>query len=190
MAADPANTFVIVDIMRLHPQQPQRYFEIYDSQVGNSEHAWIDVAGQIAGEGNTEEAASMLAWYHNKYGLREGMEFFLQLLYRSRQFGKYTEIFASCCEGAKKADGHEYDFSTMAYLLLAASYLMSHEFDAAQQVCNLLLAAPPSPDNIDDHIRWKGIQVTLSFIRNLAKDENPAINQPGFDPVCFQIGVS
>lgn len=190
MGADPANSFALVDIMRLHPKQPERFFQIFHDNVGDTERTWIEFASQLANEGFVVEASQMLEWYNNKSGLSDGMEYYLQLLYRARRFDAYIQTFGKCCEDEKTVANPKYDFSTMAYLMLAASYLMEKEYDAAEKVCNLLLASPPSPDNIDDHLRWKGMQVTLSFIRNLAKSGgNPAISQPDFDPICFQIGV-
>lgn len=190
MKADKANAYTLLDVMRLHPADPDRFFLLFDQANGASERPWIDMAGQIDSDGYHLGASQLLGWYNARHGLREGMEFYLLTLYRSRQFERYIDVFTDCCTPGKLAPGESFDLSTMAYLLLAASYLMTREYDSAERICSLLLAQPPTPESIDDHIRWKGIQVTLSFIRKLASEKSPVIGQPDFDPVCFQIGVS
>lgn len=190
LQADQANSFAIIDILRLDSTDPTNSLNVFDGYVGSSERQWVDVALQLDNEGLHEAAATLLGWFDEKYTLRDGFELYLQQLYKSRQYEEYTRIFTEAVQRQKSPGAYQYNFSTMSYTLLAASYLMSHEFESAHQVCDLVLAAPPAAGSIDDCVRWKGIQVVLSFIRNLAKEQNVVVNQPGFDPVCFQIGIS
>ena len=71
--------------------------------------------------------------------------------------------------------------------MCAASYLMLHEYDNALDICAMMIETPQQPESIEDHIQWKGIQVTLTLIRNLAQSKNPIISQRGFDPLKFEI---
>ena len=52
-----------------------------------------------------------------------------------------------------------------------------------------MLKDPPKANDFDEHIRWKGMQVVLSFIRNLARQKSPVITQDGFDPVTYNVSV-
>lgn len=181
--------YVILDIMRLHPADAERYLEIFAGNIGNNEHKWIDVAAQLANEGELAEAERMLGFYNKRYTLREGMEYYLQLLYRLRRFGEYTSIFGECCAGVSKPGALRYDFSANAYLLLASSYLMSGGYDEAKGICDLMLNEPPTPKDFEEHLRWKGISLILTFIRSLAQKPSLIPKDKDFDPVTFQIPI-
>lgn len=190
MKCDKAYAYMLADVMRLRPENPERFFEYFDRAFSADERKWINLAQDLESAGYPLGAAQLLGWYNARHTLNNGMEPYLYALYRSRQFELLIEVFNNCCVPDKRQPGAELDLSTTAYLLLAASYLMIREYESAERICSLLLAQPPAPETIDDHIRWKGIQVSLSFIRKLAAEKSPVVGQPDFDPVCFQIGVS
>lgn len=182
--------YVILDIMRLHPDDADRYLEAFAVNCGDNERKWLEIAAQLANDGEVEETARMLDFFHEHYGLREGMEYYLQILYRLRKFEEYAVLFGKCCSDAAKPGGVHYDFSANAYLLLAASYLMSGLREEAIRICELMLNDPPKPGDFEEHLRWKGMLLTLTFIRNLAKEPDLIPKNLDFDPVTFQIPVS
>lgn len=183
------NSFAIIDAMRLHPAKTDDIFEIFATHHGSNERAWIETAGRIDSEGNIHEAVAMLEWYHARYGLHEGMEYLLSLLYRSRRYARYIALFTSCCETAQQIGGTRYEFSTMVYLMLAASHLMEHNFSETLEICDLILSTlPHHPASIEDHIRIKGIQLTVSLLHTLAESKSDDIDTPDFDPLCVKIG--
>ena len=133
----------------------------------------------------------MLSFYHEHYTLHEGMEYYLQVLYRARKYEEYATLFGKCCSESAMPGGISYGFSANAYLLLASSYLMAGFYDEAVKICELMLKDPPAASDYEEHLRWKGMQLTLTFIRNLAKDPDimPS-SREDFDPLTFQIPIS
>lgn len=189
MERDEANAYVLLDVLKLRPDDASRFFEVFDRYTGAAERKWLELAAQVVNNGCVVQAADLLKFYNDRHVLHEGMEYYLQLLYRLRRFDDYVSLFGDCCSAAAKPGGIRYDFSGNAYLLLAASYLMSRHFDEAVELCEFMLKDPPKANDFDEHIRWKGMQVVLSFIRNLARQKSPVITQDGFDPVTYNVSV-
>lgn len=187
MSRDAANSYVILDILKLKPHQADRYLELFDKQVGNNEHRWIEVAAQLANSEFLEEATQMLAFFHSRYKLREGMEYFLILLYRVGLHEEYISLFEKICAEAKLPGAERYDLSANAYLLLAAAYLKTGKYNDAITMANLMLKDPPLSQDFDESIRWKGMQVVLQLIRNLASHPELVPDDPRFDPIMFEI---
>jgi len=190
IAHNPNEALLIVDILKLHPADADKYLEHFASVEGDNERKWIEVAAQLVNEGEDAEAARMLTFFNAKYSLREGMEYFLQILYRLRMYAEYASIFGKCCSDASRPGGNVYAFSANAYLLLAASYLMAGFYDEAIKICDLMLKDPPVANDFEEHLRWKGMQLSLTFIRNLAKDPSVMPKGDSFDPITFQIPIS
>jgi len=190
MERNEANAYVLLDILKLQPKNTMRFFEVFNRYTGSVERRWLELAAQVANNGLIAQAVDMLRFFHERHELREGMEYYLQLLYRLRRYDEYTILFGNCCSEATKPGGVRFEFSGNAYLLLAASYLMSRHFNEAMELCDLMLKDSPKTAEIDEHLRWKGMQVTLSFIRKLAMQRSPIIAQSGFDPITYRIATS
>ena len=186
---NPGEPLMILDIMKLHPDNPERYLQMYAASEGDNERKWLEVAAQLVNEGEAGEAVRMLEFYHENFTLHEGMEYYLQVLYRARKYDEYAMLFGKCCSEAAKPGGISYGFSANAYLLLASSYLMAGLYDEAVKICDLMLKDPPAPSDFEEHLRWKGMQLTLTFIRNLAKEPGIIPSRPDFDPITFQIPI-
>ena len=72
----------------------------------------------------------------------------------------------------------------MGYLLLCASLLKQHRFGDLDQLSSVILANPPEIPDMEDIMKFKGIQLTLQQMRILAQHKAYAlIDDPDFDPV-------
>ncbi len=72
----------------------------------------------------------------------------------------------------------------MGYLLLCASLLKQHRFGDLDQLSSVILANPPEIPDMEDIMKFKGIQLTLQQMRILAQHEAyTLIDDPDFDPV-------
>lgn len=191
MEHNPGEPYMILDIMKLHPVDAAPYLQMYAASEGDNERKWLEVAAQLVNDGEVDEAIRMLSFYHEHYTLHEGMEYYLQVLYRARKYEEYATLFGRCCSESAMPGGISYGFSANAYLLLASSYLMAGFYDEAVKICELMLKDPPAASDYEEHLRWKGMQLTLTFIRNLAKDPDimPS-SREDFDPLTFQIPIS
>lgn len=190
MEANPSGSVMIADAMKLHPDNADSCLERFAASEGDNERKWLEVAAQLANDGEEVEAVRMLSFFNERYSLREGMEYFLQLLYRLKKYGEYASIFGKCCADAQNPGSGAFQFSATAYLLLASSYLLSGLYEEAIKICNLMLESPPVATDFDEHLRWKGMQLTLTFIRNLAKNPSILPKSADFDPITFSIPVS
>lgn len=189
MTRNGGDAYVIMDILKLHPEDAFPYLETFAATSGDQERKWLEIAAQLANDNEVAEAARMLTFYNDRFKLREGMEYFLQLLYRLRLYKQYVQIFSQCCTEAAEPGGTAYGFSANAYLLLASSYLMAGLYGEAITLTTHILSDPPVANDYDEHLKWKGMQLTLTFIRNLAKDPSLIPSMSDFDPVTFQIPV-
>lgn len=189
MENNTGGPYMILDIMKLHPEDPDRYLHLYAMAEGDNERKWLEVAAQLVNDGEVDEAVRMLSFYHEHYVLHEGMEYYLQVLYRARKFEDYALLFGKCCSESARPGGITYGFSANAYLLLASSYLMAGLYDEAVKICELMLNDPPAASDLEEHLRWKGMQLTLTFIRNLAKEPALIPDRKDFDPITFRIPI-
>lgn len=187
MERDEVNSYAILDIMRLHPSDAERHIELFDRYVGENERRWIDIAVQLANSDLADEAVRLLSYFHAHHSLREGMEYFLSLLYRTGMFDEYARLFGKICSDARTPGNNQYELSANAYLLLCASYLKAGYYDEAITMSELMLNTPPAPRDMDESIRWKGMKVILKFINNLAKNPSLIPENPEFDPITFDI---
>lgn len=185
-----SDVYVILDILKLHPENADGYFDMLANEFGNNERKWIEIAAQLVNDNEVAEAARVLTYYNVKYSLCEGMEYYLQLLYRLRMFKEYVCLFGDCCGEASKPGGRAYNFTANAYLLLSSSYLLNGMYDDAVKMCDVMLNDPPTANDFDEQMRWKGMQLTLTFIRNLAKDPDLIPKKDAFDPITFRIPIS
>lgn len=190
MEADEANTFVIIDALKLNPSNADRFFELFDNRTGDNEQRWIEIAVQLANSDFANQAAQMLAYFHTKHGLHEGMEYFLSLLYRVGLYEQYAQLFGTVCAEAKSKDSAPIQFSANAYLLLAASYLKAGYFKEAISISDLMLKDPPRPSDMEESIRWRGMQISLQLIRNMAMHPELIPDDDDFDPLMFEIRTS
>ena len=147
-------------------------------------------SSSTAGQVTMNNVAQMLAYFHTKHGLHEGMEYFLSLLYRVGLYEQYAQLFGSVCAEAKSSGSNPIQFSANAYLLLAASYLKSGYFNEAISISELMLKDPPKPSDIEESIRWRGMQISLQLIRNMAMHPELIPEDDDFDPLMFEIRTS
>lgn len=189
MEQNGGEPLMILDILKLHPDNPERYLRMYAAAEGDNERKWLEVAAQLVNDGEADQAVRMLAFYNDTFALHEGMEYYLQVLYRARKYEEYATLFGKCCSDAAQPGGTSYGFSANAYLLLASSYLMAGLYEEAVKICDLMLKDPPSPSDYEEHLRWKGMQLTLTFIRNLAREPEIIPSRADFDPITFQIPI-
>lgn len=187
MEHNPGEPYVILDILKLHPSDPDRYLQMYALAEGDNERKWLEVAAQLVNDGEVEAAVTMLEFYHKTFILKEGMEYYLQVLYRAHRYQDYALLFGKCCSEARQPGATAYAFSANAYLLLASSYLMAALYEEAVKICDLMLKDPPPANDYDEHLRWKGMQLTLTFIRNLAEEPELIPHRKDFDPITFPI---
>lgn len=185
MEQNEANSFVIMDILKLHPSNPAPYLEVYDRYTGSNERRWLEVAGQLFNEREHLAAYEMLTFYHARHSLREGMEYYLRVLYTLRKFDTYRDLFQDICEQAVKAGAFNYELSPYSYLLLASCYLLTGCYDEAEQLTSTLISHPmPIPtDDLPEHTKWKGMLATLQYIRELAVNPRLIPSSPTFDPI-------
>jgi len=189
MERNSGDAYVILDILRMHPSDVDPYLESYAAAVGGNERKWIEIAAQLVNDNELTAAARVLTFFNERYSLREGMEYYLQILYRLRLFKEYVGLFGKCCAEAAQPSAVNYNFSANAYLLLASSYLLTGLYEEAVKICDLMLNDPPAANDFEEHLRWKGMLLTLTFIRNLAKEPDMIPKIPDFDPVTFRIPV-
>ncbi len=72
----------------------------------------------------------------------------------------------------------------MGYLLLCASLLKEHRFEDFDQLSGVIIDNPPAIDDVEDVMKFKGIQMTLHQMRHwVANNELSLIDNPDFDPV-------
>lgn len=190
MERDEANNFVILDALKLRPSNANRFFELFDKRVGCAEQRWLEVAVQLANHDFVDQAAEMLAFFHSKHHLHDGMEYFLSLLYRLGLHQQYAQLFGQVCAEAKQPGVEPVQFSATAYLLLAAAYLKSGLYEEAKSICNLMLKDPPTPSDHDESLRWRGIQVTLQLILKMACNPELIPSDESFDPLMFNIRLA
>ena len=190
MERSEANTYVIMDALKLRPATADRFFELFEKRVGLIEQRWIEVAVQLANSDCIDQAAEMLAYYHSRHTLRDGMEYFLSLLYRLGLYEQYAQLFGQACAEARGSEGSQIRFSATAYLLLAASYLKTGLYDEAISISELMLNDPPHPTDHDECLRWRGMQITLQLIRRMALNPELIPDDDKFDPLTFEIRTS
>lgn len=169
MPMDNGAMFVLLDALKLHPDDPEPLFEIFDRQNGASERKWLDMTAQLFNEQEIGAAADMLEYYHEKHTLREGMEYFLRLLYSQHRYERLLEVFEWCVEQAQQPDGAHYGFSPFCYMIVAAANLRMGNYRDAIEICDALLKQTPAITEIDDMMRWRGLQATLIHIRHMAQ---------------------
>lgn len=173
--------------MKLHPSDAERHISLFDKYTGDNEQRWIEVAVQLSNSGFPDAAAQLLAFFHSRHKLREGMEYFLSLLYRAGLFDEYAKLFGKICSDARTPGKQQYELSANAYLLLCASYLKAGYYEEAITMSDMMLRTPPAPRDIEESIRWKGMQVILKFIKKLAHNPSLIPDDPKFDPITFEI---
>lgn len=168
MAADEANSFVILDVLKLHPEDPVPFIEIFARHTGIAERKWLEIAAQLANEQELKGALDLLDFYHTSYVLKEGMEYYLRLTYEAHRYDRVIEVFDWCLLQSKVPGGAHYGFSPSCYMLVAAANLMTGNYRDAIEIADALIGQDPPLSDLDDIMRWRGIKTTLQYIKELA----------------------
>lgn len=168
MESSDANSYALLDALKLHPDDPAPLLDIYARYTGDNERKWLEMAAQLANEHELLGALDMLEYYHKHYTLHEGMEYYLRLLYEFHKCEKLLETFEWCLEQSQKPDGLHYGFSPFCYMTVAASNLRMGNYHDTIEICEALLKQKPVLSDMDDIMRWRGMQVTLGHMRYLA----------------------
>ncbi len=168
MASDETNSYVILDVLKLHPDDPVPYIEVFARHTGTDERKWLEVAAQLANEQELEGALDLLDYYHTSFVLKEGMEYYLRLTYEARRYERVLEVFDWCLQQSQLPGGAHYGFSPLCYLLVAGANLMTGNYRDAVEISDALLAQEPQISDFDDIMRWRGIKVTFKYISELA----------------------
>lgn len=182
-----ANIHILPDYCRIPGADPKPLYEAFARVSGRNERLWYEMTERLLKDVSADSAIDFLAYYDEKFGLRDIAEYYMSLLYRGRRFKEYIGNFTRLCEAAEKIEN---PFTGQAYLMLSACYLICHRFEEAYQISNTLLETMPEPDDFNLYFKQKGMMVTLSVIRNLAKNPQPFIDDPDFDPISFQFSLS
>lgn len=167
MVADPSNSFTLLDVLKLHPDDPTPFLEIFARYNGAVERKWIEIAAQLANEHELSGALDMLDFYHNSYTLKEGMEYYLRLTYEAGRYERVLELFDWCMHQSQQ-EGVSYGFTPVCYTVVAAANLLTGNYRDAIEIADALIAQNPPLTDIDDILRWRGIKTTLQYIRGLA----------------------
>lgn len=191
MESDDANSYVLLDALKLHPDDPGQLLDIFNRQTGDNERKWLELAAQLANEHELLGALDMLDYYHAHYTLHEGMEYYIRLLYEFHKYERLLEVFDWCLEQSQQADGIHYGFSPFCYMVVAASNLRMGNYRDAIEICEALLKQNPPLTDMDDIMRWRGMQVTLGHIRYLAMNPSEIdISAPSADPVLGPLPIN
>lgn len=183
MVTDEVNSFVLLDILKMHPADATPYLELFVRQNGAVERKWLEMAAQLSNEHETGAALEMMDFYHANYTLREGMEYYLRLTYEAGRYERMLELFDWCLEQAQQPDGVRYGFSPFCYMMVAAANLMLGNYKDAGDICEALLKQEPALTELDDIMRWRGLLATLRHIHYLAANpDRLPVNMPE-DPV-------
>lgn len=189
MVASEANSFVLLDVLKMHPDEPDPFLDLFSRQAGNGERKWLEMAAQLANEHELLGALDMLDYYHAHYTLREGMEYYIRINYEASRYERVIELFDWCLEQSHAPDGLRYGFSPFCYLLVAAANLMTGSYRDAIEISEALIKQNPPITDLDDIMRWRGMKATLQYISELASNPNRIpINAPR-DPVADVLPV-
>ncbi|MCM1070730.1 MAG: hypothetical protein NC210_00205 [[Clostridium] fimetarium] len=180
---DEGNPEAILEILRLKPENPAPYIDIYNSLVGDDTEQWHKSALTLYNENLYAQGADLLDYHTEKYGFTTLSELYLRMLYLSGRYADYIRRFEQLNVYRAENDPSSIEISVMGYLLLCASLLKEHRFADLDQLSSVILANPPQIADIEDVMKFKGIQLTLQQMRILASHEAYAlIDEPGFDP--------
>lgn len=168
MASEDANSFVLLDILKMHPDEPDGFLDLFASQSGQSERKWLELAAQLANEHELLGALDMLDYYHAHYTLREGMEYYIRISYEAGRYSRVIELFDWCLEQSQVPEGTRYGFSPFCYMLVAAANLMAGNYRDAIEISEALIKQEPPLTDLDDIMRWRGMKTTLKYINELA----------------------
>ncbi len=184
MVSSEANSFVLLDILKMHPDDPVPFLELFSRQTGHTERKWLEMAAQLANEHELLGALDMLDYYHERYTLREGMEYYIRINYEASRYERVIELFDWCLEQSQAPEGIRYGFSPFCYLLVAGANLMTGNYRDAMEISDALIKQDPPITDLDDMMRWRGMKATLKYICELASNpDRISINAPRRDPV-------
>lgn len=183
MVTDDVNSYVLLDILKMHPDDATPYLELFARQNGTSERKWLEMSAQLSNEHELTGALQMLDFYHNNYTLREGMEYYLRLTYEAGRYERMLELFDWCMEQAQDADGIKYGFSPFCYMMVAGANLMVGNYKDAIDIADALLKQQPALTDLDDMMRWRGLLASLRYIRYLATNPERISLVSPHDPV-------
>ncbi len=180
---DDGNPDAILEILRLKPENPTPYLDIFNSIVGEDAEQWRKTALTLYNEKLYVQGAELLDYYAEKYGFTILSETHLRLLYLAGRYADYITRFEQLNVYRAENNSTSIEISVMGYMLLCASLLKEHRFTDLDQLSSVILSNPPEITDIDDIMKFKGIQLTLQQMRILASHEAYAlIDDPGFDP--------
>jgi len=183
-AGEDGNPEAILEIMRLKPDSATPYLDIYNSIVGEDQEQWQKTALALYNEKLYDQGAALLDYYTEKYGFTTLSELYLRLLYLAGRYGDYITRFEQLNAYRSENASSPIEISVMGYLLLCSSLLKQHRFDDLDQLSSVILSNPPSIPDMEDIMKFKGIQLTLQQMRILAQNEAyTLIDDPDFDPV-------
>lgn len=181
---EDGNPEAILEIMRLNPADATPYLDIYNSIVGDNIEQWQKAALTLYNEKAYAQGAVFLDYFTEKYGFTTLSELHLRLLYLARRYGDYVARFDQLNVYRSENQPSPIEISVMGYLLLCSSLLKLHRFGDLDQLSSVILSNPPEIPDMEDIMKFKGIQLTLQQMRILAQHEAYAlIDDPDFDPV-------
>lgn len=181
---EDGNPEAILEIMRLNPADATPYLDIYNSIVGDNIEQWQKAALTLYNEKAYAQGAVFLDYFTEKYGFTILSELHLRLLYLARRYGDYVARFDQLNVYRSENQPSPIEISVMGYLLLCSSLLRLHRFGDLDQLSSVILSNPPEIPDMEDIMKFKGIQLTLQQMRILAQHEAYAlIDDPDFDPV-------
>lgn len=186
LRTDPTNGAVLIDMLKLHPADPAPYVMIFKDAVGAKESEWLSLAGKLERDDDAEMAVFLLSVYHHSFGLKVGMEYFLRLIFRIEMFEEYVTLFTNCCGKANDPDAPQYDFSLVAYLLLAVSFHRLGRKTDALSIAELLIQKHPSPSDIDEQLRLRGIIDVAKIVAHFSRSER---DLSSLDPFKMPVGI-
>lgn len=181
---EEGNPEALIEILRLNPDNTTPYIDIYNSIVGDNVEQWQKTALALYNEKLYIQGAILLDYFTEKYGFTSISELYLRLLYLAKRYGDYIARFEQLNVYRSENHPSPIEISVMGYLLLCASLLKQHRFGDLDQLSSVILANPPEIPDMEDIMKFKGIQLTLQQMRILAQHEAyTLIDDPDFDPV-------
>ncbi|MDE7142430.1 MAG: hypothetical protein K2O33_06030 [Muribaculaceae bacterium] len=181
---EDGNPEAILEILRLNPDDATPYLDIYDSVIGDDTEQWQKTALSLYNDKLYAQGARLLDYHTEKYGFTSLSELYLRLLYLAGRYDDYIARFEQLNVYRSENHPSPIEISVMGYLLLCSSLLKEHRFDDLEQLSSVILSNPPEISDMEDIMKFKGIQLTLQQMRILAQHKAYAlIDDAGFDPV-------